>query len=84
MVVTIILGVSEFRVCLIWAFVIPRFFKFLLESLWLIWLLDVRLFIYTNLVWASLSSWSMCTLLMYACRLRIAPVWVLVGTLGPR
>jgi hypothetical protein len=36
---------------------------------------------YVNLDWASLSSWFLCSLLMYVCRFRIAPVWVLVGTL---
>ena len=35
---------------------------------------------YANLDWASLSSRSLCSLLMYACRLRMAHVRVLVGT----
>jgi hypothetical protein len=36
---------------------------------------------YVNLDWANLSSWFLCSLLMYVCRLRIAPMWVLVGIL---
>ena len=44
------------------------------------WSLDVHLSMYANLDWASLSSWFMCSLLMYDCRLRIVPVWEHVGT----
>ena len=51
-----------------------------LESLSLIWSLDVHLSMYTNLDWPSLSSWFLCPLLMYVCRLRIAPVCEPVGT----
>ena len=65
---------------MIWVSMVSRFFQNWLESLWSIWSLDVHLSMYVNLDRASLSSWFMCSLLMYGCRLRIAPVWVLVGT----
>ena len=65
---------------MIWAFVVPEFFPNWLESLWLICSLDVHLSMYVNLNWAGLSSWFLCSLLMYVCRLRIAPVWEPVGT----
>ena len=71
---------QNFRVCVIWASVIPRFFQIWVESLWLIWSLDVHLSIYVNLDWASLSSWFLCSLLMYVCKMHIAPMWVPVGT----
>jgi hypothetical protein len=35
---------------------------------------------YVNLNWTHLSSWLLCSLLMYVCRFRIAPVWVPIGT----
>ena len=70
----------NFRVCIILVFVVPGFFQNWLESLWLIWLLDVHLSIYVNLDWASLSSWFLCSSLMYVCRFRMAPVCVPVGT----
>ena len=68
------------RVCVIWVFVVPGFFQNWLESLWLIWLLDAHLSMYVNLDWAHLNPWFLCSLLMYVCRFRMAPVWVLVGT----
>ena len=58
----------------------PRVFQNWLESLWLIWSLDVHLFMYTNLHWASLNSWFLCSLLMYICRLCIAPMCEPIGT----
>ena len=56
-------------------------FPKLVESLWLIWSLDVHLSMYVNLDWANLSSWFMCSLLVYVCELHIAPLWVPLGTL---
>ena len=56
---------------------IPEFFQNWLESLWLTWSLDVHLSMHVNLDWARLSSWFQCFLLMYVCRLRMAPVWEL-------
>ena len=70
----------NFRVCVIWASVDSRFSQNWLESLWLIWSMDVHLSTYVNLDWANLSSRFMCSLLMYVCRLRIAPIWAPVGT----
>ena len=67
---------QNFRVCVIWASTVPGFFKIWLESLWFIWSLDVHLSMYVNLDCASLNSWFLCTLLMYVCRFRIAPVWM--------
>ena len=52
---------------------IPGFFQNWLESLCLIWLLDVHLSIYVKLDRASLSSWFLCSLLMYNCMLCITP-----------
>ena len=63
-----------------WASVVLGFFQNWLKSLWLIWSLDVHLSMYVNLDWASLSSWFLCSLLMYVCRLHLAPVRVHVGT----
>ena len=65
---------------MIWASVVLRFFQNWLESLWFIWSLNVHLSMYVNLDCASLYSWFLCSLLMYVCRFRIAPVWVHVGT----
>jgi hypothetical protein len=41
----------NFRVCVIWAFVVPGFFQNWLESLWFIWSFDVHLSMYVNLDW---------------------------------
>ena len=43
---------QNFGACVIWAYVVPRFFQNWLESLWLIWSLDVQLSMYVNLDWA--------------------------------
>ena len=51
----------------------------LVGELYLSWSLDVYLSIYVNLDLASLISLFVCSLLMYACRLRIAPTRVPVG-----
>ena len=59
---------------------VPGFFLNWLESLWLIWSLDVHLSMYVNLDWAHLNSWFLCSLLMYVRRLCMAPMWVPVGT----
>ena len=56
------------------------FFQNWLESLWWIWSLDVHLSMCVNLNCAHLSSWFLCSLSMYVCRFRMAPMWVLVGT----
>ena len=70
----------SFRGWIIWASVIPRFFQNWLESLGLIRLLDVHLSMYENLDWAHCHSWFLCSLLTYACRFRMAPMCVPVGT----
>jgi hypothetical protein len=69
----------NFRVCVIWAYVVPGFFRKWLQTLWLLWLLDVHLSTYVILKWAQLDSWFLCSLLMYVCRFRMAPVWVPIG-----
>ena len=70
----------NFRVCVIWAFVVMGFFHHWLESLWFIWSLDVHLSMYINLDCVILSSWFLCSLLMYVCMFRMALVCVPVGT----
>ena len=70
----------SFRVCVIWASVIPGSFHNWFESLGLIWSLDVHLSMYGNLDWAHFSSRFLCSLLTYVCRFRMAPICVPVGT----
>ena len=69
----------SFSVCVICASIIHGFFQNWLESLWLIWSLDVHLSTYMNFDWASPSYFSLWSLFMYVCRLRIAHVCVPVG-----
>ena len=47
---------QNFRVCVIWALVIPRFSQNWLERLGLIWSFDVHLSMYVNLDWAHFHS----------------------------
>ena len=69
----------SFRVCVIWASIIPRFFHNWLESLGVIWSLDVHLSMYENLDWAHFNYWFLCSLLTYVCRFRMALMCVPVG-----
>ena len=77
-VVAHVLGVSQFQ-CVIWASVIPRFFQNWLESLWLIWSLDVHLSIFVDLDRVNIDSLFLWLLLMYVCRLCVAHVCVSIG-----
>ena len=69
----------NFRVCVMWASMVPGFFQNWLENLWFIWPLDVHLSMYVNLYCVILNSWFLCSLLMYVCRFRMAHVCVHAG-----
>jgi hypothetical protein len=78
-VVAHVLGVSELQCLCDLSVCDSGVFPKLVGESWLIWSMDVHLPIYVNSLSIYLNSLFMWSLLMYACRLLIAPMCMLVG-----
>ena len=73
-VVTHVLGVPKFSVCVICVSVLARTFYSWLGSLWLIWSLETHLLtIYLNLCLVGPNSSLWCFLLRFECKFWIVP-----------